>query len=335
MGYVAFTSAEVQVGRPTNSSQMTKIKDNFDYFYSLSAGGGNISNGGFEIDTDSDDLPDNWTVSLFAGGAASVTTVTSYVANGHYALNFTHPGGAGNGGGQAQSDYVECSSNNPCFVIFNLMSSPANCRSKVAIEFFDKDKTTVAGMATVLDSSALPTVYTRYQRSFIPPAGAKYFTVNLIGGTTESTVAGSVFFDAIDYAPVMGRAWIPYQSENGSTFLANPGHISLTFDSLTHPIVTEGTAAVFTLRIGGNYRLSYDVKAELGTVAFHSVKKNATVLFTTRCATTGAYYPYSVDATQCVPGDVICFYAATGAIFTIKNIAISSTDNGLVYSTVA
>ena len=132
MAYTALTSAEVQVNKPVNSSMMTKVKDNFDYLYSNAAGGGGlVNNGNFEIDMDADDLPDNWTVSLFTGGAASMTTVTSYVANGHYAIQFTHPGGAGNGGGQGKSDYIECSSAEAMVISFS--SSSTATKSNFAI----------------------------------------------------------------------------------------------------------------------------------------------------------------------------------------------------------
>ena len=85
MSYSALTTDETTAGKPGKQSLFRKIKDNFDYLYSLiasqSAGAG-VPNGSFEIDSDSDGVPDNWTRSLYSGGAGmkNIVRITYYTA---------------------------------------------------------------------------------------------------------------------------------------------------------------------------------------------------------------------------------------------------------------
>ncbi|OQY16389.1 MAG: hypothetical protein B6I36_10360, partial [Desulfobacteraceae bacterium 4572_35.1] len=98
MAFVSLDSADLEAGKPVDESLMDQIKDNFDALNAdigtLSTG--NIPNGDMEIDTDSDDTPDSWSVTLYPGGAQTLETTNPL--NGTQSLKFIHPGGAGNGG---------------------------------------------------------------------------------------------------------------------------------------------------------------------------------------------------------------------------------------------
>ena len=97
MGYDAILSTEVDVDSPGKAELFQKIKDNFDYLYSLIGGPVEVPNGSFEIDTDADGVPDNWTLNLYAGGSAAFDTTTP--AHGANAYKFTRASGASNGRG--------------------------------------------------------------------------------------------------------------------------------------------------------------------------------------------------------------------------------------------
>ena len=252
MAYVAFTSAEVQVDQPVNSSMMGKMKDNFDYLYSQSGGVVGINNPSFEIDADADKIPDNWTVSLFSGGAASITTVSSYVDHGGRAFRFTHPGGNSNGGGMLKSDYVGCSTGQVVQISFSLQSSPINCRSKVQAEWYKNDFSTIGGISTIFDSSALSTSYKRYRRTAQAPTSAKWMTVNLIGGTTESTVAGAVYFDNIG-ADVSNLLDAP--TERGGNIIGGSQHT----DSTSGAVSLTPTIKTIEVKVPGDYRISAEI----------------------------------------------------------------------------
>ena len=131
MGYSAILSSEVDVDSPGKAELFQKIKDNFDYLYSLIGGPVEVPNGSFEIDTDADGVPDNWTLNLYAGGSAAFDTITP--AHGSRAYKFTRTSGAGNGGGYLESGYMECSPIGVCVVGFSIKSSVAGLKNIVKI----------------------------------------------------------------------------------------------------------------------------------------------------------------------------------------------------------
>src|SRR3989304_3787992 len=100
MAFTSITQAEIAAGQPVTQALMQKIKDNDDYLYSQVGAGvsgeGGIPNGSFEIDADSDGVPDGWTKNLYpAGGGAIETTNPSH---GAQAYKFTQQAGAAAGG---------------------------------------------------------------------------------------------------------------------------------------------------------------------------------------------------------------------------------------------
>lgn len=320
MGFVALTSGEVQVDQPITSTMMTKVKDNFDFLYSQSAGGEGLNNPSFEIDADADKVPDNWTKSAFSGGAASLTTVSSYVDHGSKAMKFTHPGGNGNGGGQLHSDYVGCSTGARVAISFSLMSSPITCRSKVNVDWYNNALSTI-GNTTIFDSSALTTAYRRYTFFAAPPTSAKWAAVNLIGGTTESTVAGAVYFDNIGFEQISSKPIFKAQSECGGNIMA-----ASMFESSG-----AGGAVVRTveLKTFGNYRVMFE-GISLGAADGFRVKINTTVMATFNVAASNVWTCFEYDATGRPYGDQIQIVNTTAGLSrNIKNLVILSYDNGI------
>ena len=194
MGYSAILSSEVDVDSPGKAELFQKIKDNFDYLYSMMGGVVELPNGSFEIDTDADDIPDNWTRNLYAGGSGAYDTATP--AHGAKAYKFTRTSGAGNGGGYLESGYMECSPIGVCVVGFSIKSSVAGLKNIVKIRYFDKDKVYISDQ-DVYSSTSNPTSWTRYQCSMTIPANAMYYKIRLIGGYTDTNVAGDTYFDDI------------------------------------------------------------------------------------------------------------------------------------------
>ncbi len=324
MAYVAMSSLEVQVDQPVNSGMMTKIKDNFDFLYSQTAGQAGLNNPSFEVDADNDKVPDNWTKSLFAGGAASITTVSSYVDHGEKAFGFTHPGGNANGGGMLKSDYVGCSTSQPVQISFSLLAIPANCRSKVQVEWYKNDFSTIGGISTIFDSSGLTTVYDRYYHSAIAPTSAKWMTVNLIGGATESTVAGVVYFDNIDLSN-LGQSL----AECGGNIIGG----SVDQRSATLSTVTTPSQVMRTIetRLPGDFRISFEGLGATGGAGQNdfALRKNTSILST--FATPGAVYAnFSFDATGLVIGDkidILARCATGGGTWATKNFFLCVKRN--------
>ena len=199
MAFVAITAAQVAVDAPYTSELGTTIKDNFDYLNSQIAAPTDVSNGGFEVDTDADDEPDNWTVGLYTGGSAAFNTTTPF--EGAQSYQFTHPGGAGNGGGYVESAYLAISEYISPMVQFALVCSAAGTKVVCRIRYFDKDKNDLSSDEDIYSSTSNPTSWTMKTLWGIPPATAAYMKIRLIGGLNDTDVTGTVDFDAVRYDP--------------------------------------------------------------------------------------------------------------------------------------
>lgn len=196
MGFTAITNTEIAVKKPIRQSLMQKIKDNFDYLISSINPSGGVINGDFEIDSDADGKPDNWSISLYPGGSQSLDTTNP--ASGSKCLKFVHPGGTGNGGGYADSDYI------PFYkfgVVWVYVRATASCKNIVEIRYFDKDKVYL-GSINIDGRTDTPTTWTPLIGAIPDYTSAKYIKIRLIGGYTDTNVAASIYFDGVGFSSI-------------------------------------------------------------------------------------------------------------------------------------
>jgi len=202
MGWSALTTAEIAQGKFVHTDLMAKIKDDLDYLHSAASEGGEVRiiNGSFEVDSDSDGTPDNWTCAAYTGGAIALESTSP--DHGAQGIKFTHPGGAGNGGGYADSDYFPVSTLESYHLHFiTWVSAGASAMlNKVHVRYFDKDKVElVAGSpATIYAPATNPTTPTAFQYVVTPAAGALWAKVRIIGGATSVDQAGVAHFDHVN-----------------------------------------------------------------------------------------------------------------------------------------
>lgn len=179
-----------------------------------------LVNGSFEVDSDSDDVPDGWTETLYTGGSATIDT-TNY-ASGQQSYKITTPGGAGNGGGYLQTtDFIEVRQNAP-LVVFWQMKSTANINNQVVVYWYKADQTASATASTTLytESTNNPTGWTRMHASANPPSDAYYCKLRLVGGHTSVTNAGDCWFDDVGITqPTFGRK-VTYNLAGSHQFVA-------------------------------------------------------------------------------------------------------------------
>jgi hypothetical protein len=201
MGYSALTAAEAAQDAFLTATVMSKIKDNFDYLYGQFSQVPDVPNGSFEVDSDSDGTPDNWTKNLYPGGALAVDATTP--ADGAKAIKFTHPGGAGNGGGSLTSDYIPCSEYVIYWMGFMHKASAAGMKNIVQIQYYTAAKVANGAAVEKYDSTdeigGAPATWTQYIYQFTPTANSRYFKLILIGGYTDTDVAGVAYFDCVRY----------------------------------------------------------------------------------------------------------------------------------------
>ena len=178
----------------------------------------------------------------------------------------------------------------------------------ILIYYYDKDKVElVSGSpATLHSSTSYNTTPTRYIYQFTPPAGARYFKVFLVGGYTDTNVAGTVRFDDVKYGEALDNDnRIMAGTISQSMLKTSTGEVSVLSDS-----------GNFTLP-GGQYGFYTQSKISAGTN--HSA------------ALVGAGFDaetYTTNIYLYSPNDVLyaqqCYISASGKdhwIFLLKDTA--------------
>lgn len=248
MSYSALTAAEVAQDAFITTTLMSKIKDNFDYLYGQFSQVPDVPNGSFETDSDSDGTPDNWTKNLYPGGALAADTTTP--ADGASAVKFVHPGGAGNGGGSLTSDYIPCSEYETYWLSFMHKASAAGMKNIVQIQYYTAAKVANGAAEEKYDSTDLgaPATWTQFIKQFTPTASSRYFKVIIIGGYTDTDVAGSAYFDAVKYGIAVAQSYLKtsrnYAAWNGDGNQTLPGGEYSFYPQLYTDAATTGAAQI-------------------------------------------------------------------------------------------
>lgn len=188
---------------PTTSNPISKtwgqkVLDCLLWLYGLigSTSPEGIPNGSAEVDSDSNGVPDNWEYGDYPGGTGGIDTSTP--AHGAAAFYCTHPGGAGNGGRYWESDYVAISEDISPLLLLFLWATAAGIKVIVRIKYYDKAKSYLSS-EDIYSSTSNPTTRTAFALFGIPPATARYAKIILIGGYTDTDVAGTVYFDGLQF----------------------------------------------------------------------------------------------------------------------------------------
>jgi hypothetical protein len=180
MSYTAVTKPDQ--GDATLKSLVDALIDNDAYLYGVVGASSALANGSFENDNDIDGIPDNWTRTLYTGGAFALDT--SDHQHGAKSVRFTHPGGVGNGGGYIQNDDAfPVSPNRPVRVLWEMKSSGTGINNRVELYWFKADLTASTTPSTSLyASSSPPTSWTGMAGLATPPSDARFAKVRLTGG---------------------------------------------------------------------------------------------------------------------------------------------------------
>ncbi|MBE0556302.1 MAG: hypothetical protein IH628_03635, partial [Proteobacteria bacterium] len=193
MSFITLPTADIQVGKPIDQELMQLIKDNFDDLNTrmTSLTSGDIPNGSFEVDSDNDGIPDNWTRYLYSGGSGAFDTTTP--AHGSKAYKLTQTTSAG--GGYLESDYVPCSEYGYVNVRAIHKASVAGMNNAIQLVYYTAAKALISGVY-VYSSTANPTSWTEIIRTDLPPAGARFVKVRVFGGYPSATT-GVAYWDDV------------------------------------------------------------------------------------------------------------------------------------------
>lgn len=214
MPFEQITTEEITVKKPVTNRLMTKIKNSLEYLYGAIATDTTegLQNGSFEIDT-GDGIPDSWTRTLYPGGTGSMVTDSIHGAK---AFSFVHPGGSGNGGGYLESDYAPISDHEKYLAKWFWKTSIASgLHVQVVARWSDKDKVPISD-ETIFDTTTGSTTARMHIAGCHPPAGARFCKLRLVGGKSDASTAGTVFFDGVDFGRIAETTQIPAIVCNGS-----------------------------------------------------------------------------------------------------------------------
>jgi hypothetical protein len=319
MSFVSLTDAEIAVDKPITQSLFQKIKDNFDTLNGYIAGGGasGVANGSAEIDSDLDDVPDGWTASEYTGGTVGIYATAP--KHGSAAFYMTHPGGAGNGGGTFTSDYVPCSDLVPVVVGFIHWATAAGMKNQVNLLWYDDDLVALGTpSSTVYSSTANPTSAAAKSASVAPVKGARYYRLQLVGGYTDTNVAGTAYFDSVSTSQPM----VTYNaSSSGMVVGGMTGYVSCANQSYTK--CAEGVAPV-----EGTLYSSLWMKTTAET-AYARLYINGSAIGTEHQTTSSFFVVKNDSSIQVKRGDLIQLYmkvSAGGATAQVQHWVLRSTS---------
>lgn len=273
MAFISIPDSWIQVGQALVQRLFQRIKDDLDSLFAITGTllGDNIVNGFFEVVEDegaSPLRPADWTVSEYLGGTVQLDDGTS--TKGKYALLFTRPGGAGNGGGDATSDYFPVDALDPFMVQAVFWATPnANVRIKIDIDYFDEDKVfIIASTQNIYNNNATNPTARPEPLWMVPviPTAARYMKFIFIGGDTDTDPGTStnIVLDnvaVVHHAPfaagdlVVGSSFIETSTTSGSTVPAKDIHLDragtlrITFDA-KHLNATGGEFQIYRIRGG-------------------------------------------------------------------------------------
>jgi hypothetical protein len=146
-----------------------------------------------------------------------------------------------------------------------MYSSAAGMKNEVLVRAFDKDLTEIGSGTAIYSSTANPTTPTYCIRQFTPPANTRFVKLRMIGGKSDTNVAGTTYFDDVTVNPFVGSFGaftIAEQTTSSLTFvdagsatitLPNLGLIMLDIGFQASMKVGSGTGVFQRFRIGGWY----------------------------------------------------------------------------------
>ena len=179
----------------TAADAVVYTDDNVNLESSSSATGADnlILNGSFEDDADADAVPDNWTKTLYTGGAFTLDTTTQM--HGSKSAKFTS---TGTGGGYLTSTATYAIKPSAIYTVgFSLKASVADVRNVAEILWYKADGTASATASTTImdDSTTNPTSWTEKWYEATAPSDAYFAKYRLTGCHSSDATSGSTWFD--------------------------------------------------------------------------------------------------------------------------------------------
>jgi len=154
--------------------------------------GGLVPNGSFEIDSDADLVPDGYTLASEVGAVNALDTSES--TDGAQSFRFTSSGIGG--GSLVTDDFFPVNDADPLRINIDLRSTVVAVRNIVRVEWYDVSQIAISN-TDAYDSTANPVTFTTQNLVALPPVGARFAKIRMIGIDPSVALAGSTFFDRL------------------------------------------------------------------------------------------------------------------------------------------
>lgn len=186
-----------------------------------------IQNGSFEVDTNGDGVPDNWTVAEETNAVISVDSTLGNQTHGTQSLHFDASGGTTGGGTATTSAMSPITASESVIVQWDFKQADAATGTyQVDIEWYkaDGNASTVQAETSVWSiTTGAPTSFTSYEVIATAPSDATQFKLRLTGlenGGTDET--GECWFDNVAvieyvYGGIVEHPDSPIATTSGTT----------------------------------------------------------------------------------------------------------------------
>ena len=241
----------------------------------------------------------------FTGGNVQISQGTA--KKGQYSLKFEHPGGAGNGGGTAESDYFAMSVKQSIAIGQTFWTDQTGVRVKVQIDYFDEDKLFISN-ETLYNEVLNTTSIMRLVLHPTIPNGASYLKYKFVGGSTGDD-PGSLTTIHLDNVHVNGyddgsivQRKLGY--EPGSEIIASNDTVAST-NLASYTKVKETVAARF-----GTLTIYHEFRKDTGAVAnaYTKIYVNGSAVGSENSTTSTAFQAVSEDI-EVEVDDLVQIYA--------------------------
>lgn len=158
-----------------------------------SQGANLLANGSFETDTNSDNVPDDWTLTSYSGATNALDSSDSQ--HGAKSMKFTS---TGSGGGFIVNDaFMECSPGRLVKVSF-LLKSTADVRNLVELIWYTSGQVEISDTDIYDNATTNPTSWQVRGGFAMPPATARYMKIRIYGCHSSDATAGTARFDDVN-----------------------------------------------------------------------------------------------------------------------------------------
>ena len=337
MSYTRVATNLITAGKAALASIMQTIRDNQDFFAgeigSLQAA--NLPNGSYEIasDPDAPNDPDNWTITEFLNGTFVLDETNP--RHGAKIAKFTHPGGGGNGGGEALADYFACSPDRAFFLALTFWTTIAALRIKIEISYYTDAQVFISTETLYNLAAGNPTSASRQRFAMAIPATARYMRPRLTGGDTDTDPGGSadIYFDDVNFEDVESfRVGDVALSMPAGKFVGGPtGGLVLAVEATATVVKSAqaGMGSEFIITKPGSLRFKWDQSSGGGSGVASRVHRNGSPVGVTKSTSA----PQSDDISGWVPGDLAQLYFNTDSSGFVRDFQIFTDDTQEVTNT--